>query len=166
MARQIVIPSSGSGPGTSPNSVQSTRISRRETLQESTTSTTSSPCPIWNCLSFPFLRYSVRRKRSELLSRNIAEHKTFSASTLPAFSLCRMEPNIEATPYRWPHDESFDPKTTALIIIDMQMDCKWIPSLCIGSFGLRPHPTFNSSSIWDINRCCLAACKEIYGIRK
>lgn len=36
-----------------------------------------------------------------------------------------MDPCIDAVPYRWPHDSSFDPKTTALVIIDMQKDCKY-----------------------------------------
>ncbi len=31
---------------------------------------------------------------------------------------------IEAVPYEWPHDASFSKFTTALVIIDMQKDCK------------------------------------------
>jgi hypothetical protein len=34
-----------------------------------------------------------------------------------------MQPRIEASPYLWPHDSTFDQKTTALVIIDMQKDC-------------------------------------------
>ncbi|PSS12598.1 hypothetical protein M430DRAFT_106904 [Amorphotheca resinae ATCC 22711] len=33
-----------------------------------------------------------------------------------------MQPRIEASPYLWPHDSTFDQKTTALVIIDMQKD--------------------------------------------
>ncbi|KAG0647694.1 Ureidoacrylate amidohydrolase [Hyphodiscus hymeniophilus] len=33
-----------------------------------------------------------------------------------------MESSVEASPYIWPHDKTFDPKTTALVIIDMQKD--------------------------------------------
>jgi len=33
-----------------------------------------------------------------------------------------MEPKISANPYDWPSDGILDPKTTALVIIDMQMD--------------------------------------------
>lgn len=31
-------------------------------------------------------------------------------------------PSVEAEPYRWPHDGSFHADTTALVVIDMQMD--------------------------------------------
>lgn len=31
---------------------------------------------------------------------------------------------LPAVPYDWPHDASFTPYTTALVIIDMQKDCK------------------------------------------
>lgn len=34
-----------------------------------------------------------------------------------------MEPKIDALPYKWPSDGILDPKTTALVVIDMQMDC-------------------------------------------
>lgn len=37
-----------------------------------------------------------------------------------------MDPRIDAAPYLWPHDSTFNPKTTALVIIDMQKDCKSI----------------------------------------
>ncbi|RDW65594.1 hypothetical protein BP5796_10286 [Coleophoma crateriformis] len=33
-----------------------------------------------------------------------------------------MERSIEASPYNWPHDGSFGPESTALVIIDMQKD--------------------------------------------
>lgn len=36
---------------------------------------------------------------------------------------------LPAIPYDWPHDASFTPYTTALVIIDMQKDCKFIPRL-------------------------------------
>ena len=32
---------------------------------------------------------------------------------------------IEAVPYSWPHDASFGKFTTALVLIDMQRDCKY-----------------------------------------
>jgi hypothetical protein len=37
-----------------------------------------------------------------------------------------MRPQVKAEPYDWPHDGTFNPQTTALVIIDMQMDCKHI----------------------------------------
>lgn len=33
--------------------------------------------------------------------------------------------SISARPYGWPHDGSLSPKTTALLIVDMQNDCKF-----------------------------------------
>jgi Isochorismatase family len=32
---------------------------------------------------------------------------------------------ISAIPYDWPHDATMTPFTTALVVIDMQKDCKW-----------------------------------------
>jgi hypothetical protein len=32
---------------------------------------------------------------------------------------------VDAQPYNWPHDAPMDSKTTALVIIDMQNDCKY-----------------------------------------
>lgn len=159
MARPTVFPSSGSGAGTNPKLAQSIRISKEETLQELTTPTTSLPRTLWNCLSFAFLRSSNRRKQSELPSKSISEYKIFQAVAFSASSLCRMEPDIEATPYRWPHDGSLDPKSTALIIIDMQMDCKLISYLRVDCLGIRPHPTFSSPPVQDVIHCCLATCR-------
>lgn len=39
---------------------------------------------------------------------------------------------IEAIPYHWPHDAGFSPYTSALVIVDMQKDCK-----CFLSRSLR-----------------------------
>jgi hypothetical protein len=38
---------------------------------------------------------------------------------------------IEAVPYHWPHDASFSKFTTALVIIDMQRDCKLANPSCV-----------------------------------
>jgi hypothetical protein len=51
--------------------------------------------------------------------------KILRTSTLSSISLYKMASSIEAVPYKWPHDSSFDSKTTALVIIDMQKDCKY-----------------------------------------
>lgn len=37
--------------------------------------------------------------------------------------------SVDADPYKWPHDSSMSPKTTALVIIDMQVDCRSCSSL-------------------------------------
>lgn len=34
---------------------------------------------------------------------------------------------IEAVPYDWPHDAGFSPFTSALLVVDMQRDCKLFP---------------------------------------
>jgi hypothetical protein len=44
--------------------------------------------------------------------------------------------SIRADPYNFPHDNSLSPKTTALVVIDMQRDCERIQGV----------PTFNYSS--------------------
>lgn len=58
-----------------------------------------------------------------------------------------MDSRIDASPYFWPHDSTFDPKTTALVIIDMQKDCElmflflllvWIGSLVIVTLSRTP----------------------------
>jgi hypothetical protein len=36
---------------------------------------------------------------------------------------------IPAQPYDWPHDATLTPFTTALVIIDMQKDCKLQPGM-------------------------------------
>lgn len=33
---------------------------------------------------------------------------------------------VSADPYNWPHDASLSPQTTAVIIVDMQRDCRRI----------------------------------------
>lgn len=47
---------------------------------------------------------------------------------------------IEAEPYNWPHDSSLSPESTALIIVDMQLDfCS--PGGYLDSQGLSVEPT-------------------------
>lgn len=41
-----------------------------------------------------------------------------------------LQRQIRAEPYHWPHDASFTPQNTALVIIDMQRDCKSEPIGC------------------------------------
>lgn len=36
-----------------------------------------------------------------------------------------LDGRISARPYNWPHDSSLDRSTTALVIVDMQKDCKF-----------------------------------------
>ncbi|TAQ87883.1 hypothetical protein B7494_g3799 [Chlorociboria aeruginascens] len=78
-----------------------------------------------------FLDYlSLRRTRSQnsiaeigLLDKEI-ENQEISPKALqiPLKNVLKMDSRVEATPYTWPHDNTFKPKTTALVIIDMQKD--------------------------------------------
>lgn len=45
-------------------------------------------------------------------SRQVAQHKARRGQ-------------LPAVPYDWPHDATFTPYTTALLIIDMQKDCMY-----------------------------------------
>jgi hypothetical protein len=71
-----------------------------------------------------FSSQSQERKKPGRIQR-APERKILRTSMISTLSLFKMDSNIEAQPYRWPHDNSFDPKTTALVIIDMQKDCKF-----------------------------------------
>lgn len=42
---------------------------------------------------------------------------------------------LYADPYNWPHDSSLDVATTALVIVDMQKDCKFISSSIVLDLG-------------------------------
>jgi hypothetical protein len=55
----------------------------------------------------------------------LSVEKTINLKSILHRPLGSMEPRIDAAPYLWPHDSTFDPKTTALVIIDMQNDCKY-----------------------------------------
>lgn len=46
--------------------------------------------------------------------------RSSSSSSSCSSSDCR----VVADPYGWPHNGSLSPETTALVIIDMQRDCK------------------------------------------
>ena len=47
---------------------------------------------------------------------------SIARSTRP--SIAPSQGPIKAIPYDWPHDASFGIRTTALVIVDMQRDCK------------------------------------------
>lgn len=75
---------------------------------------------------FPFWR-SKRNERPFLdknTDRESALRKTSLKPVIHRSGPAKMEGFVEAEPYRWPHDGSLDPRTTALVIIDMQKDCK------------------------------------------
>lgn len=76
---------------------------------------------------FPFLR-SKRYERPILIKSDpdSSHKKAPPKPIIQRHVLAEMETSVEASPYNWPHDESLDPKTTALVIIDMQKDCRFI----------------------------------------
>ena len=55
--------------------------------------------------------------------------------------------SIKARPYDWPHNASLNPRTTALVVIDMQVDCK-LPL----RIGTSPSLTPFSLLTWGISR--------------
>jgi hypothetical protein len=75
---------------------------------------------------FPFFK-SKRQERPILIKdADLPQKKAPQPPLKPIIqrhSAANMESSVEASPYMWPHDGSFDPKTTALVIIDMQKDC-------------------------------------------
>lgn len=73
-----------------------------------------------NC--FSFLSHKVPPRIQ------VHDRKILRTPTILTFSHSKMNSSIDASPYKWPHDNSFDPKTTALVIIDMQQDCEYFLS--------------------------------------
>ncbi|KAL3417456.1 isochorismatase hydrolase [Phlyctema vagabunda] len=59
------------------------------------------------------------REKRGLRNVSTAEDSTSLTSDMTRHA---MQASIDAAPYRWPHDSSFHPTTTALVIIDMQRD--------------------------------------------
>lgn len=71
-----------------------------------------------------------RSKRQDDVDNDIiedfraAEPKILHSPTPPAMTVPQIKSAICAQPYIWPHKRNFSPETTALVIIDMQKDCK------------------------------------------
>lgn len=99
---------------------------------------------------FPFFKFKKRKAQEPGPKSSITEHK-LRTPTVSTLSLSRMEPKIDALPYKWPADGTVDPKNTALVIIDMQIDCMrfsflfqfWFMLYCTSFFlSVSFHPTF------------------------
>lgn len=93
---------------------------------------------------FPFLR--LKRQERPILIKDSPEvplKKAPLKSIIQRHSILKMESSVEASPYMWPHDGSLDPKTTALVIIDMQKDCEFpfplLGAVQEGGSPLKPH---------------------------
>jgi len=130
--------------------VHFSRTSKEDTLRESATSsrtTTSFPQTLLNC--FSFLRSRRSRHQCKTSTIHFSEQKDFIAPTISTVSL-KMEPSIKAEPYNWPHGCDFNPTTTALVIIDMQRDCKSYPLSIFILF--QAYPTFKTSCQYHSKR--------------
>jgi hypothetical protein len=78
---------------------------------------------LFNC--FAFLRPRRSEKYAEQIRRQNLERRTPTPSIIPALSFVKMASQVDAAPYAWPISGGMNPNTTALVIIDMQKDCKY-----------------------------------------
>lgn len=111
--------------GTSGKLVQFPRISNDDPLLKSATASKRSfPRTLFHCFAFFQSKLTGPSEKSPISTvTQIPERKAPPPSTVSSISMSKMESHIEASPYAWPHDGTFNPKTTALVIIDMQKDC-------------------------------------------
>lgn len=95
---------------------------------------------------FSFLRSKRQEKPILIRDPDLPERKAPPKPIIQRHSILKMESSVEALPYMWPHDGSLDPKTTALVIIDMQKDCKFDFTFLSGRFCslLQPLPPLDS----------------------
>jgi len=117
----------GASANTSSRVVQFPQISSDNELERrSTKSTPAFTRTLFNCFG---LFHSAKPKPKKRVSVSTPKQHGYidrksGTSTISTLSLPRMDSSIDASPYKWPHDSSFDSKTTALVIIDMQKDCE------------------------------------------
>lgn len=84
----------------------------------------------------------VPKKTISTLPKRLPERKPLQTLTIADLTLSDMDASIDAQPYKWPHNGGFSPETTALVIIDMQKDCKF------SRLHLNiSHPTFKYISL-------------------
>jgi hypothetical protein len=129
-------PSGGPVNGTNPKLVHFPRISSETSpLKRETTIATSRNHHQSFLNIFSFLR-SKRQERPILIrDSDIQERKAPLKPIIQRHSIHKMQSSVEASPYLWPHDGSLDPKTTALVIIDMQKDCEYRLKVISGHFS-------------------------------
>lgn len=72
--------------------------------------------------SFTVKRTKSPKKNSTASPSKLPDQKTLETLTISTLSLSSMDASIDAEPYKWPHDGTFGPATTALVVIDMQRD--------------------------------------------
>jgi len=158
----------GAAAGTSKsNLIQFPRISDDEQSRKESTITIFPRNLIHNCFSFLSNQKPKKKHRVPPRIQSPSRRILQIPQILPLWH-SNMYPLVNALPYRWPHDNSFDQKTTALVIIDMQKDCGYFlpPSSNIQSatkiFKSTAHPTFQltapisaSKFLTDIPPSCL-----------
>jgi hypothetical protein len=148
------------------NLIQFARISDDEQSRKESMITTFPRSLFNNCVSF--LSNKKPKKHRFPPRIHVPDRKIVRIPQILPLWHSKMDSSIDASPYKWPHDNSFDPKTTALVIIDMQKDCGYfpLPGLNIQSammiFKSTAHPTFQlnipispSEALTDIPALCL-----------
>jgi hypothetical protein len=75
---------------------------------------------------FPFLHSETTKRQTFIRSNEQVPAQKPTLKPILHRHLGNMESRVEASPYSWPHDGTLDQKTTALVVIDMQRDCKSI----------------------------------------
>jgi hypothetical protein len=148
------------------NLIQFPRISDDEQSGKESTITTFPRCLFNNCVSF--LGNKKPKKHRFPPRVQVPDRKIVQIPQILPLWHSKMASSIDASPYKWPHDNSFDPKTTALVIIDMQKDCGYFPlprlniQTAMKIFKSAAHPTLQlntpispSKSLTDILALCL-----------
>lgn len=98
--------------------------SEQEKVEPSIAPTSSFRRTLMNC--FAFLRPRKTHKlNAEQVRRQDLERRIPTPSIIPALSFAKMETQVDAAPYAWPISGGMHPNNTALVIIDMQKDCKY-----------------------------------------
>jgi hypothetical protein len=118
---KLYVPTSGPKVGSSSKSIQSTQ-SIDDFSHLTTKPSISNLRIILNDLA-SVLRSEKSKKSERPIIIQQLQQSIERKPLKPILSRSSIMARIEAEPYMWPHDNSFDPKTTALVIIDMQEDC-------------------------------------------
>ena len=105
--------------------IHSHRMSNDEPLDKAVEpSITPSRRNLLNCFSCLRPRKPAKLN-AEQARRQDLERRTPTPSIIPALSFAKMESQVNAAPYAWPVIGGMNPRTTALVIIDMQKDCEY-----------------------------------------
>ena len=90
-------------------------------------SSTPNHCRLFEKLPLKSPIASTPERTMEAVTNNGMEPDFEEISTRrPSFVKPELHGQLYADPYNWPHDRTLDIATTALVIVDMQKDCKFI----------------------------------------